>query len=169
MLKKFVTAVFIFLSAGQIAPAQNQTDYFAHLQAEHQQVLQKWLAKNGGMRPAVEADASKEDLEAWQRENRNFFPYYSVNDFNQDGRQDFAVLLKIEKKADEGAIVIFNAPFRSPRPAYYERGVGVGQYYLEFMEDVRMLYFTKYETHGFYLKPKGEKYIAVYADEEKPQ
>lgn len=166
MTKSFVVSFCIFICLAQVASAQNQTDYFGHLQSAHRKVLKDWLVKNKGMRPAVDADASKEYLEVWRRDIKDFFPYYVIGDFNGDDKEDFAVLLKIENKEDEGAIIVFNAPFSKPKPAYYNREFGVEEYYLEFMKDVKMLYCSKYETHGFYLKPMGKKYIEYDADEE---
>jgi hypothetical protein len=159
MIKTTVLIVSLILLTTQVNSAQNSADYYTHLKSEHREVLKKWLAKKTWLRPAIESDASKDDLEAWKRENKSFFPYYVVGDFNQDGKEDFAMILKVIKAEDEGVIVVFNAPFSSSKPAYFNRGFGVEQYYIEYMEDVKQLYFTKYETHGFYLKAKGGKYV----------
>jgi hypothetical protein len=47
---------------------------------------------------------------------KNVHTYYSVGDFNSDGRKDFAVLLVMKGK-DEVALAVFNAPFRNAVPA----------------------------------------------------
>lgn len=141
--------------------AQNKREYFSHLKPEHQEVMKKWLLKRPGLRPAIEEDASRDDLSAWRADNRDFFPYYSVGDFNRDGKVDFAVMLKIISADDDSVIAVFNAPFRASKPAYFRGGFGLAQYYLEYQKEVNMLYVTAYETHGFYLKPKGQKYIEL--------
>jgi hypothetical protein len=172
MKKKYFLIVAFLLLATQVIIAQDSTDYYAHLQSEHREVLKKWLAKKTWLRPAIEKDASKDDLAAQRRNDKSFFPYYVVGDFNQDGKKDFAVLLKSLNK-DDAAIAVFNAPFKSSKPAYFDRFEkgyrGIGTLYIEYEEDVKMLYMSAYETHGFYLKPKGKKYVAYDPDDEENQ
>ena len=157
-MAKQLISIALFLLSTQVIFGQDSTDFYAHLQSKHREVLKKWQGKTTWLRPAIEEDASKDDLKEWRRENKTFFPYYVVGDFNQDGKEDFVVMLKNIKAEDEGVLVIFNAPFSNSKPAYLNRGFGVRNYYVEYLEDLRMLYFTAYETHGFYLKPKGKKY-----------
>jgi len=165
MTKCFILIILFFL-ATQVGYAQKSEDYYSHLQSQHQQVLKKWLGKQTWLRPAIEKDASQEDLKAWRRDNKNFQPYYAVGDFNQDSKEDFAILLKVKGK-DDSAIAVFNAPFNVSKPAYFEKGYGaVGLFYIEYNEELKLLYMTAYETHGFYLKPKGKTYIAYDADED---
>ena len=164
MFTKFISGMFVLAFTAQLISAQNQKNYYAHLKPEHTKVLQQWLAKNAGMRPAVEADASQLELKAWRSNDKKFFPYYAVGDFNRDGREDFAVILKVINAKDRGALIVFNAPFTNLTPAYFKRGFGVRQYYLEYMKDNKMLYFSEYETHGFFLKPKGGKYVEYEPD-----
>jgi hypothetical protein len=164
MFTKIIFGVFIFAFAVQFISAQNQKDYYAHLKSEHKKVLQQWLEKSAGMRPAVVEDASQLELKAWREHDKNFFPYYVAGDFNKDGKEDFAVILKVINTKDQGALVVFNAPFINSTPAYFKRGFGVRLYYLEYMKDEKMLYFTEYETHGFFLKPKGGKYVEYEPD-----
>ncbi|MDQ4120422.1 MAG: FG-GAP repeat protein [Acidobacteriota bacterium] len=164
----FPVALFLLL-ATQINFAQDSTNYYAHLQPEHREALKIWLADKTGLRPAVESDASKSDLEVWKRDNQNFFPYYAAGDFNQDGKEDFAVFLKVEKTADDGAVVIFNAPFKNSKPAYFKRGFQVHDFYIEYSKEAKMLYLTKYETHGVYFKAKGRKYVEYDPHNDEPQ
>lgn len=161
MCKKLVFAALFALLAGQIAYSQ---DFYSQFKPKHKKVLEKWLTGKTRLRPAVENDASKEDLEAWRRTNTSFYPYYAVGDFNQDGKEDFAVLLKAEGVDDEGAIAVFNAPFSNSKPVYFEQGFGVKQFYIEYYREEKMLYLTAYETHGFYLKPKGKTYAKYYPE-----
>jgi hypothetical protein len=102
--------------------AQTSKDNFSHLQPQHRAVLKKWLANRPWLRPATEDDCEdKANLALMRRDlGRRVHPYYSVADFNGDGRKDFAVLLVVKGK-DEVALAVFNAPFTSPRPAYFER------------------------------------------------
>jgi hypothetical protein len=169
MKRRLFLIVLFLLLATQVNFAQESTDYYAHLRPEHRGVLKKWLDKKTYLRPAIEADSSKDDLEVWRRENKIFFPYYAFGDFNQDGKEDFAVFLKVKNTEDNGAIAIFNAPFENSKPAYFKPGFQVKAFYLEYVKDEKMLYLTKYETHGIYFKAKGRKYVEYDPHNDEPQ
>ena len=158
MTKRFAVIILIFLAA-QFGYAQKSKNYFSHLPPRHRQVLKKWLANQTGLRPATEKDASQENLKLARRDDGKFQPFYAAGDFNQDGKEDFAVLLKV-KDANDSAVAVFNAPFNLSKPAYFEQGFGeIRTLYIEFNKDVKMLYLTEYESHGSYLQPKGKTYV----------
>ena len=152
--------LFILLVASlQTSFAQVSKNNYSHLQDKHKEVLKRWLSKNTSFRLAEDNDASKDDLDAWRRDDKNFQPYYAVGDFNQDGKEDFAVLLK-DKGKNDAAILVFNSTVNSLKSAFFKKGYGeIETLYIKFDAEVRMLYLTAYETHGFYLKPKGKTYI----------
>jgi len=143
--------------------AQTSKDYFSHLQSQHRAVLKEWLAHRPWLRPATEDDCEdKGNLALMRRElGSNFHPYYSVADFNRDGRKDFAVLLVVTAK-DEVALAVFNAPFTSSRPAYFERGFEkMGNMYIAYNHPIRKrLYLGVFESDYYcmWLIPKGSKY-----------
>lgn len=92
---------------------------------------------------------------------KNIHPYYSIGDFNGDGRKDFAVLLIVKGK-DEAALAVFNAPFRKAAPAYFERKFEkMGNMYIayNYMEKNR-LYLGVFESDYYCMTliPKGRKY-----------
>ena len=90
----FFIALFIGLMSFHLH-AQTSKDYFSHLQPQHRDVLKKWLAHRPWLRPATEDDCEdKGNLALMRRDlGRKVHPYYSVADFNGDGKNDFAVLL----------------------------------------------------------------------------
>ncbi|MBA3256255.1 MAG: hypothetical protein H0T64_06355 [Pyrinomonadaceae bacterium] len=55
----------------------------------------------------------------------NYHPYYAVGDFNQDGREDFAVAFVNDRKRQRKfSFAIFNGPFGKSRvPAYLDEKV----------------------------------------------
>jgi hypothetical protein len=84
-----------------VSPLINQAvkpkrDYFAHLKPEHRVVLKSWLKGKPYLRPATEeADSFYKDNRTAISESigKRVNQYYSVGDFNGDGKEDFAVLL----------------------------------------------------------------------------
>jgi hypothetical protein len=118
------------VAQNQVSPAINKAakpkrDYFAHLKPEHRAVLKAWLKDKPYLRPAIEeADSVYKDNRAAIPESigKKVNQYYSVGDFNGDGKEDFAVLLADRRYADDGfALAVFNGKFSRGRvPAYYE-------------------------------------------------
>ena len=84
----------------------------SHIRLEHRAVLQGWLAHRPNLRVALERDcADRQGLAAMRRERgRKYHPYYAVGDFNDDGREDFAVTLINKSKPSQAFIVVFNDP-----------------------------------------------------------
>lgn len=96
-------------------------DPLSHIRSEHRAVLQAWLAHQTNLRPALEHDcADREGLAAMRRERgRQYHPYYAVGDFNDDGREDFAVTLINKSEPSQVSIVVFNGPVeKNTSPAF---------------------------------------------------
>ena len=80
-------------------PVKREVDYFAHLKAEHREVLREWLKSKPFLRPGVEEIdsiyfengriTSEADLK-FLRETvgNNGYQYYAVGDMNRDGKKD---------------------------------------------------------------------------------
>jgi hypothetical protein len=105
--------------------AKAKRNYFAHLKPEHRAVLKAWLKGKPYLRPATEeADSVYKDNRTAISESigKRANQYYSVGDFNGDGKEDFAVLLADRRYAEDGfALAVFNGKFsRGRAPAYYE-------------------------------------------------
>ena len=72
-----------------------------HMNAQHREILQYWLANKPGWRPAVENDAyvgqTKEGREYYKGEilSMRNHPFYVAADLNKDGKQDFAEGIKL--------------------------------------------------------------------------
>jgi hypothetical protein len=129
---------------------EKEVDYYAHIKPEHREVLREWLKTKSYLRPGVEEidnfmfHAEAYPYKANFKENfrgnmkflretvgENGYQYYARGDMNQDGQEDFAVLLVDTRKSvkdrepGEFALAIFNAPFRKgPRPNYFEADLG---------------------------------------------
>jgi hypothetical protein len=167
--------------------AREEVDYFAHLQPEHNEVLQEWLKTQPSLRPGVEeidnsmfdenAYEDKEKFKENYEDNMKFlretvgekgYQYYSKGDFNRDGKEDFAVLLVDSRKeeeidADNFALAIFNAPFKKGQPPnYYEEKLrGITNSYIVFDKMIEdHLYLGKFESDFYCITyfPKGKTY-----------
>ncbi|MET0625723.1 MAG: hypothetical protein ABW250_22500 [Pyrinomonadaceae bacterium] len=106
---KSFTLIILVLSCTLQVWAQESAVY-AHMPDDHRQVVQKWLAKRPFYRLATEADADAEGLEVTRQYHGTLYhPYYKTGDFNNDGSDDFVVVL-IDTRKHEGkhVIAIFN-------------------------------------------------------------
>ena len=104
-----------------------QKDAASHLQSQHNEAVQQWLASRKlALRVATVADNSNKEGLAITRQQRgkSYHPYYAVGDFNGDRKQDFAIALINERKRKEPfAIAIFNGPVgKNSVPAYFTEG-----------------------------------------------
>ena len=151
---------------------KEKVDYFSHLKPKHQKVLKEYVKNKNYLRPAKEEVDSGiySDSPKWVRETvgENGNQYYAVGDMNQDGREDFAVLLvdTREVKEDEGGydffvLAIFNSPFReNQKPNYLEEKlVGYSNSYIE--------YGKMTEKHLFLGKFESDVYCASYYPKKK--
>src|SRR5439155_5468186 len=109
------------LLATSVYAAQAQ-DPLSHIRPEHRAVLRAWLAHRPDLRVALERDCgNREGLAAMRRERgRQYHPYYAVGDFNDDGREDFAVTLIDKRKPSQVSVAVFNGPVdRNATPAFF--------------------------------------------------
>src|SRR5262249_19711559 len=181
MLKRLLSVIILFAlfssqvkemteETGQVKhkASDSQNGAFSHIRPEHRTVLARWLKNQPGLRLATETDCTdKESLEGYRKDwGKGFHPYYSIGDFNRDGKEDFAVLLiDLKKEEDHGfAIAIFNAPFDGKTdPNYFERGyIDIGRCYIGFNQIVkRRLYLGMFESDFYCVTfyPKGSGYV----------
>lgn len=101
-----------------------QSDVPSFIRPEHRQTVRGFLRTKPYLRVATYADV--EDKERIDSLNDGFgeakSPYYAVDDFNGDGRKDFAIAFVNTRRPKDFAVAIFNGPFRGGRmvrPAYY--------------------------------------------------
>ncbi|MDQ3747502.1 MAG: hypothetical protein M3367_00590 [Acidobacteriota bacterium] len=121
-----ITSLLVLCCMDEVVRAQ-QKDVASHLQPEHREVVQQWLASSKlALRVATLADNSnKEGLAITRKERgKGYHPYYAVGDFNSDRKQDFAIALINERKSKGPfAIAIFNGPVsKNSVPAYFSEG-----------------------------------------------
>lgn len=147
------------------ARAQESAVY-AHMPDDHRQVVQKWLAKRPFYRLATEADA--EGLEVTRQYHGTLYhPYYKTGDFNNDGNDDFAVvLIDTRKREGKHVIAIFNGQPNGesePLPAYLKaadldltRG---GLFYTGFGKGFRLVAGIFESDVGTGYKARGRTYV----------
>jgi serine/threonine protein kinase len=141
-----------------------------HIKAEYRVVLQKWLENKAGWRPATVNDVyygldkdQREYAKGEMQSNGKFqHPYYVVDDFNSDGKQDFALVL-ITTNRKKYAVAIFNAPFGdSPSPTYYTEELGKGDWLFWMKDDgfqKRFIVGPPASDAGYLIVPRGNSYV----------
>lgn len=139
--------------------------------------LKKFLQAHPKLAFIKESEFDKDSLE-WLRNNvsagKAFCPFHLINDFNRDGKKDFAVLLKgvnnPKFQYQQISLVVFN-------------GIGEGQFRVAYFDVVdeeahtplayfinvpnwgKGLYYSLFETDaGQALTPKGQGYKTEYLD-----
>lgn len=137
-----------------------------HMNSQHQEILQNWLASKSGWRPAVENDAyagqTKEGREFYKGEIQSMsnHPFYVAADLNNDGKQDFAVMLvkKVGKK-NKFAVAIFNSTYNKQKmnPAFYTESVSSGD--LLFWMDGNLLLSPPSSDSGNIIAARGNTYV----------
>ncbi|HUQ32080.1 MAG TPA: hypothetical protein VM095_08165 [Pyrinomonadaceae bacterium] len=113
------------LSATALRADAAQSDVPSFINPAHRQVVQSFLKTKPNLRVATYADAEdKSRLEYVSNvtfgENKS--PYYAVGDFNNDGREDFAIAFVNTRRPKDFPVAVFNGPFNGRRwvaPAYY--------------------------------------------------
>lgn len=127
-----VAAIGLVLVTANTASAQGK-DFPAFVKTSHRAVIEKWLASNPrrvNLRVATDSVCrNKEGLAAERQENRSYQPYYAVGDFNQDGREDFAVAFIDDRKRQfKFSFAIFNGPFPGTGvPAYLDQNTDLSE------------------------------------------
>jgi hypothetical protein len=103
-----------------------QADVPSFINSAHRRVVQSFLKTRPYLRVATYADAeNKERLGNVSDGNygENKSPYYAVGDFNNDGREDFAIAFVNTRRPKDFAVAVFNGPFRGRKwaaPAFYD-------------------------------------------------
>jgi hypothetical protein len=95
----FIVAAIFALTVGASAQGKTST---AHLEKEHARALQIWLKANPKYRAAQASDCKNQfGLKSMRGDDAKFHPYYAVYDFDQDGTEDFAVVVIDAKRKPE--------------------------------------------------------------------
>ncbi len=142
-----------------------------HISLQHRKILEYWLASKPGWRPAVKNDAYagqtkevREFLDGEFQSNTNH-PFYVVADFNNDEKQDFAVMLikKVGKK-NKFAVAIFNSTDNKQKlvPAFYTERVSNGDFLFWMTGDQfgnRIVVGPPGSDSGYIIKPHGRTYV----------
>lgn len=171
-LKITMGCVLLLLITGGGASAQ-RNELPAYLSKQHREVLKKWLAKNPNLRVAADKDCGKCEMEiANQRRlsGTDYHPYYTVGDFNGDGKEDFAVALLESKRVKKRvfqkfAVAVFNAPFngKNMTPAFYKDDLNLrdgGLFFGSNTPQPNKLYIGLFgNDQGLTLVPDGKKYV----------
>ncbi|HEX8609286.1 MAG TPA: hypothetical protein VF679_11655 [Pedobacter sp.] len=150
--------------------ASSQELFAPHLRRNHAVVIQRWLAKlksGTKWRVATERDClEKEGMTAERAVNANYHPYYTVGDFNGDGREDFAVVLIHELKPSKKfsfAIAVFNTSASmsfSKEPSFFTRAYDLSKSSLFFNTNLKRLLVGEYQSDNCSVfEPRNEGYI----------
>ena len=145
-----------------------------HIWPKHRAVLQQVLLNRPGWRPATMEDAFAGETDEGREYKRgeiayhgkNFHPYYAVGDFNQDGSEDFAVILiNADDLPPKFAVAIFNGPFtqnQRPVPTFFSEKVSSNDWLFWVTDDrfgKRFLVGPPGSDAGFIIRPRGRRYI----------
>jgi hypothetical protein len=181
-MRKIVILLFVLVCCdiaygqkSQKKPTQKTVSTISapHMNSQHRNVLQNWLADKPGWRPAVENDAyiglTKLGRISYRNEirTRGNHPFYVADDFNSDGNQDFAVILiKKAGRSYKYAVAIFNGSFSKNKkvaPTFYsEQVAGVGDLLFWMTGDEhgnRFVVGPPESDSGTLITPRGKKYI----------
>ena len=119
----YSTVIVVFVLGGGARAQQAVTT--SHLQPAHREAVEQWLMGKPNLRLALDGDyVYKSDLAADRAGFPDYHPYYRVEDFNGDKKDDFAiVLVNTQKRAAKFAIAVFNGPVgKDSGPAFFREG-----------------------------------------------
>lgn len=172
---RVIGATFILLLVLPVAGVAQKS--VASLRPAHAAALQEYLAKHPRLDFMPESVCDRGSLKAMREHfGSQFAPFYTVGDFNYDGRQDFALVLvkagapRVDTTLGEPhryrydvRVVVFNgAGGDRYRPAFERDYDAPLVCFLALSRERRSkLYFAIFETDdGFVMTPAGRGYIA---------
>jgi hypothetical protein len=132
------------LSATVTRISAAQSDVPSFINPAHRQAVRSFLKMKPHLRVATYADTDEHGRNLLGNVNGSEFgennsPYYAVGDFNNDGREDFAIAFVNTRRPKDFPVAIFNGPFRGRRwiaPAFYnEQKFGVSDFLLATKDD----------------------------------
>ncbi len=129
-------------------------------------VLQTWLGRKAGFRPARAEDCGcDESLQAIRQSSwTNPEPYYVEADFNGDGHKDFAVVLldancTVENwQGCDASLAVFNGPWRKGMSPAFLQQVGTPRGALLYHDSEVPLLIGPWESRGSLLVAKADGY-----------
>lgn len=168
MLKKIICLIVLLTVAVSITTtaqtSAKSTDDFSYRDFVNEYLAKKRLK----MRPAEIGDYPNENALAVMKKElgKDFQPYRVAEDFNDDGKQDLAVIfISKNKKKREMAVAVFNDIAAKPAaPAYFadriDKNIKNSSVMLHFDKSSKELLLGDYITMGgAILKPNGNTYI----------
>lgn len=178
VIKNFLpaTIMLMFFSIGGWAQKS-----VSELPAAHSAALKAYLKKHPDLRFLSEKSYDQEYLKTMREDfGARFTPFYRRGDFNDDGVQDFAVILKknVPPKKEPGlaeshrlqytlAVVVFNGARRGTYKSVFSQSAVAPLVCFLNTTGARKkrLYFGVYETDdGFTLTPTKNGYKAKYLE-----
>ena len=141
---------------------------FSHLKPEHAAALKMWLAEHKEWEPAQKSDYNQKFLKYAEADKtrKNYHPYYTTGDFNQDGREDFGIGLTDAKTRQKLAFAVFNAPFDSGKTAFFTDRTEKDDIIIFSGENLFL--GPDYSDSGYILEPAGDEYKVKSMFDEMP-
>jgi hypothetical protein len=139
---------------------------FEHIKSEYAAILKKYLKTKPDLYPAIEADYDRANpkLVAIRKENQRNHPYYVADDFNGDGQEDFAVILKSRTAKNTFRSAVFNGPLdrNNGTPAFSGASDHRFVFQLGDSPDMPPFYIGSYASDdGFILEASSKGYKVV--------
>lgn len=142
---------------------------FAHLKPAHAAVLKRWLCyQETNMRPLLEEETSRSSQNYLRRDYPDKNPFYAVGDFNNNGKEDFAVLLSLyvpkissDTKRKVNALAVFDtttANDAQPKAAYLSGEID-SLIIIAVAEKGSLAVASYPSDDGFLLVPQGNTYM----------
>jgi hypothetical protein len=137
-------------------------EYFS---SSNRQSIQNWLMEHQEFRIATDQDCNCENQltsyrkggGAWPK-NPNYHPYYVVGDFNQDSKDDLAVVFINRNENNKRYLAIFNGPLiKDSKPVYLEPEE-FALFYGAPRPKPYVLIISEFNSEGVSLEPKGNGY-----------
>jgi len=143
------------------------------LTAQEQGILQNWLAQHADYRAATDEDCDcADDIKRMKagaggvwKPVPDYHPYAATGDFNDDGVEDFAVVVvEHSKQENDFALLVFNGPFKleTASPAFMKSGLELKHQGLFYgpprPKPYRLLVGPFESDNGFLVIPHGRRY-----------
>ena len=131
---------------------------FKLIKSSHAEILAAWLKNKPKLSLAQVKEFPADALKRFRefKKDENAHPYYATGDFNNDEKEDFAVLLNNENTDESRSLAVFEAG--STEPDFFKEKM-YKNFILSQDSEKKVLYISSFESDdGVILTPKGDSY-----------